>query len=73
MVRKLKREKAVRQFGLLEIVLPSLTKTSQTIDIKDLSNSVTRSFKPPQTGVMDIHSGGAGNVITLYSNSGDFV
>ena len=39
------------------------TKESQTIDIKDLSNSVTRSIKPPQAGVMDIHYGGTGNLL----------
>src|SRR5437667_594772 len=38
------------------------SKTSQTIDIRDLSNSVTRSFKP-QGGVMDIHAGGAGMIL----------
>jgi len=49
------------------------TKESQTIDIKDLSNSVTRSIKPPQAGVLDIHYGGTGNLllctqtqVTLY-------
>src|SRR5271154_4559429 len=36
------------------------SKETQTIDIKDLSNSVTRSFKPPQAAVLDIHSGGSG-------------
>ena len=39
------------------------TKDAQTIDIKDLSNSVTRSIKPPQAGVMDIHYGGTGNIL----------
>src|SRR5271169_3035007 len=49
------------------------SKDSQMIDIKDLNNSVTRSFKAPQPGVMDIHAGGAGMLllctqtqVTLY-------
>ena len=37
-------------------------KDAQTIDIKDLNNSVTRSIKP-QPGVIDIHYGGPGNLL----------
>jgi coatomer protein complex subunit alpha (xenin) len=40
-----------------------LSKEMQTIDIKDLSNSVTRSIKPPVSGVLDIHYGGPGNLL----------
>jgi coatomer subunit alpha len=39
------------------------TKDKQTIDIKDLNNSVTRSIQPSQSGVMDIHYGGPGNLL----------
>jgi coatomer subunit alpha len=39
------------------------TKDAQTIDIKDLNNSVTRTIKVPQPGVMDIHYGGTGNLL----------
>src|SRR5271156_5486736 len=45
------------------------SKETQTIDIKDLSNAVTRSFKPSQTGVMDIHSGGSGGNILLCTQT----
>ncbi|PHH68455.1 hypothetical protein CDD82_545 [Ophiocordyceps australis] len=38
--------------------------SSQTIDIKDLSNSTTRSFKPP-TGTSDIYFGGTGNLLII--------
>jgi coatomer subunit alpha len=38
-------------------------KDTQTIDIKDLSNSVTRSIKCPQPGVLEIHNGGSGNLL----------
>ena len=38
-------------------------KETQTIDIKDLSNAVTRSIQAPQPGVIDIHYGGTGNLI----------
>jgi coatomer subunit alpha len=38
-------------------------KDLQTIDIKDLSNAVTRSIKAPVAGVMDIHYGGTGNLL----------
>jgi coatomer subunit alpha len=38
-------------------------KELQTIDIKDLSNAVTRSIKPPVAGVIDIHYGGTGNLL----------
>jgi coatomer protein complex subunit alpha (xenin) len=38
-------------------------KDTQTIDIKDLSNAVTRSIKLPVPGVMDIHYGGTGNLL----------
>jgi len=44
------------------------SKDSQTIDIKDLGNAVTRSFKPPVTGVMDIHFGGAGMLLLCTQN-----
>lgn len=41
-----------------------LNTVSQTIDIKDLSNNVTRSFKPP-AGTNDIYFGGTGNLLIL--------
>ncbi|KAJ2906155.1 uncharacterized protein MKZ38_002870 [Zalerion maritima] len=41
-----------------------LNTSSQTIDIKDLSNNVTRSFKPP-IGTTDIYFGGTGNLLIL--------
>lgn len=37
---------------------------SQTIDIKDLANNVTRSFKPP-VGTTDVYFGGTGNLLIL--------
>lgn len=37
---------------------------SQTIDIKDLANNVTRSFKPP-VGTTDIYFGGTGNLLII--------
>lgn len=37
---------------------------SQTIDIKDLSNNTTRSFKPP-VGTSDIYFGGTGNLLIV--------
>lgn len=37
---------------------------SQTIDIKDLSNSTTRSFKPPH-GTTDIYFGGTGTLMLI--------
>lgn len=41
-----------------------LNVSSQTIDIKDLSNNVTRSFKPP-VGTSDIYFGGTGNLLII--------
>ncbi|PSR92318.1 coatomer WD associated region-domain-containing protein [Coniella lustricola] len=41
-----------------------LNTASQTIDIKDLANSTTRSFKPP-TGTTDIYFGGTGNLLII--------
>lgn len=41
-----------------------LNTSSQTIDIKDLSNSTTRSFKPP-VGTTDIYFGGTGNLLII--------
>jgi coatomer protein complex subunit alpha (xenin) len=41
-----------------------LNTSSQTIDIKDLSNATTRSFKPP-TGTTDIYFGGTGNLLII--------
>ncbi|KEY64740.1 hypothetical protein S7711_05394 [Stachybotrys chartarum IBT 7711] len=41
-----------------------LNTTSQTIDIKDLTNNTTRSFKPP-TGTTDIYFGGTGNLLII--------
>ncbi|KAM0277522.1 hypothetical protein ACHAQH_005721 [Verticillium albo-atrum] len=41
-----------------------LNVASQTIDIKDLSNNVTRSFKPP-VGTTDIYFGGTGNLLII--------
>ncbi|KAG5985299.1 hypothetical protein E4U55_006779 [Claviceps digitariae] len=45
-----------------------LNVSSQTIDIKDLSNNVTRSFKPP-TGTSDIYFGGTGNLLIITPTS----
>lgn len=41
-----------------------LNTTTQTIDIKDLSNNTTRSFKPP-VGTTDIYFGGTGNLLII--------
>lgn len=41
-----------------------LNTASQTIDIKDLSNNTTRSFKPP-VGTTDIYFGGTGNLLII--------
>ena len=41
-----------------------LNTSSQSIDIKDLSNSTTRSFKPPH-GTTDIYFGGTGNLLII--------
>ncbi|KAM0348266.1 hypothetical protein ACHAPU_004234 [Fusarium lateritium] len=41
-----------------------LNTATQTIDIKDLSNNTTRSFKPP-TGTTDIYFGGTGNLLII--------
>ncbi|KAL6852867.1 hypothetical protein ACO1O0_007415 [Amphichorda felina] len=41
-----------------------LNKSSQVIDIKDLSNNITRSFKPP-AGTSDIYFGGTGNLLII--------
>ena len=43
------------------------SKDKQTIDIKDLNNSVTRTIKPPN-GVMEIHYGGSGNLLLCTQN-----
>ncbi|KAK7426301.1 hypothetical protein QQZ08_007202 [Neonectria magnoliae] len=41
-----------------------LNTSAQTIDIKDLSNNVTRSVKPP-VGTTDIYFGGTGNLLII--------
>lgn len=41
-----------------------LNTASQTVDIKDLQNNVTRSFKPP-AGTTDIYFGGPGNLLII--------
>ncbi|KAG6040772.1 hypothetical protein E4U41_007147 [Claviceps citrina] len=41
-----------------------LSTSNQTIDIKDLSNNTTRSFKPP-AGTSDIYFGGTGNLLII--------
>lgn len=41
-----------------------LNTANQTIDIKDLSNNTTRSFKPP-TATTDIYFGGTGNLLII--------
>ncbi|OLN87624.1 putative coatomer subunit alpha [Colletotrichum chlorophyti] len=41
-----------------------LNTSSQTIDIKDLSNNTARSFKPP-VGTSDIYFGGTGNLLII--------
>jgi coatomer subunit alpha len=45
------------------------SKDTQTIDIKDLSNSVTRSIKPSQSGVLDIHAGGVAGTLLLCTQN----
>jgi coatomer protein complex subunit alpha (xenin) len=45
-----------------------LNTVNQTIDIKDLSNNTTRSFKPP-TGTTDIYFGGTGNLLIIAPTS----
>lgn len=41
-----------------------LNSNTQVIDIKDLSNNITRSFKPP-SGTTDIYFGGTGNLLII--------
>jgi len=41
-----------------------LNTASQTVDVKDLSNNTTRSFKPP-VGTSDIYFGGPGNLLII--------
>ncbi|EOO01556.1 putative coatomer subunit protein [Phaeoacremonium minimum UCRPA7] len=41
-----------------------LNTSTQTVDIKDLSNNTTRSFKPP-VGTSDIYFGGTGNLLII--------
>lgn len=41
-----------------------LNVATQNIDIKDLSNNITRSFKPP-SGTSDIYFGGTGNLLII--------
>jgi len=41
-----------------------LNTSSQTVDIKDLTNNTTRSFKPP-IGTTDIYFGGTGNLLII--------
>ena len=41
-----------------------LNSSNQTIDIKDLSNNITRSFKPP-VGTTDIYFGGTGSLLII--------
>ncbi|KXJ89340.1 coatomer WD associated region-domain-containing protein [Microdochium bolleyi] len=41
-----------------------LNTSTQTIDIKDLSNNTARSFKPPH-GTTDIYFGGTGNLLII--------
>lgn len=41
-----------------------LNTATQTVDIKDLSNNTTRSFKPP-VGTTDIYFGGTGNLLII--------
>lgn len=41
-----------------------LNTSSQTVDIKDLQNNTTRSFKPP-VGTSDIYFGGTGNLLII--------
>ncbi|PHH54702.1 putative coatomer subunit alpha [Ceratocystis fimbriata CBS 114723] len=48
---------ARNRFAVLDVA-------AQTIEIKDLSNNVTRSFKPP-AGTTDIYFGGTGNLLII--------
>ncbi|KAK3391637.1 coatomer WD associated region-domain-containing protein [Sordaria brevicollis] len=41
-----------------------LNAATQTVDIKDLTNNTTRSFKPP-VGTTDIYFGGTGNLLII--------
>lgn len=41
-----------------------LDTSNQTVDIKDLSNNTTRSFKPPP-GTSDVYFGGTGNLLII--------
>lgn len=41
-----------------------LNSNSQIIDIRDLSNNITRTFKPP-AGTSDIYFGGTGNILII--------
>lgn len=41
-----------------------LNTSTRNIDIRDLANNVTKSFKPP-VGTVDIYFGGAGNILTI--------
>ncbi|GAB1317222.1 Coatomer subunit alpha [Madurella fahalii] len=41
-----------------------LNTSTQTVDIKDLTNNTTRSFKPP-IGTSDIYFGGTGNLLII--------
>ncbi|KAK3313949.1 coatomer WD associated region-domain-containing protein [Apodospora peruviana] len=41
-----------------------LNTSAQTVDIKDLTNNTTRSFKPP-VGTSDIYFGGTGNLLII--------
>ncbi|KAK4244726.1 coatomer WD associated region-domain-containing protein [Corynascus novoguineensis] len=41
-----------------------LNTSNQTVDIKDLTNNTTRSFKPP-VGTSDIYFGGTGNLLII--------
>lgn len=45
-----------------------LDKAKQVIDIKDLTNSTTKSFKPP-VNTIEIFYGGSGNLLLAASNS----
>jgi coatomer protein complex subunit alpha (xenin) len=44
------------------------TSSSQTIDIKDLSNTITKSIKPPMT-ISEIYFGGTGNLLLCAPSS----
>lgn len=45
-----------------------LNSNTQTIDIRDLSNNITRSFKAP-SGTKDIYFGGTGNILIITSTA----